>query len=209
MAMTTLVTSHLTNWSKKLAPYCDLQRNCNFLCWWSICSFLAILATFARVVLLMGAPWRPSEGTYLLSYIHPVQKIKASSFGDFWGFLRSPNAPFIILKLLPSSSSFFQVSFLNGQSYKTLVCRVRNISSSSFHTSYSFCIFKQNQPSQQGFSTTVCLFYDFFSFYYILPALISKRLTLQYSGWSHLKDLFEQIPYLIQFLLFRTKIAEI
>ena len=84
MAMTTLVTSHLTNWSKKLAPYCDLQRNCNFLCWWSICSFLAILATFARVVLLM-------RGTYLLSYIHPVQKIKASSFGDFCGFLGSPN----------------------------------------------------------------------------------------------------------------------
>ena len=85
-----------------------------FLCWWPISTFLAILAPFARVVLLMGAPWRPSESTYLLSYIHPVQKIKASSFGDFWGFLRSPNAPFIILKLLPSSSSFFQVSFLNG-----------------------------------------------------------------------------------------------
>ena len=55
-----------------------------------------------------------------------------------------------------SSSTFFQVSFLNGKSYKTLVGRVGKISLSSFHTSYSFCIFKQNQPGQKGFGTTVC-----------------------------------------------------
>ena len=72
-------------------------------------------------------------------------------------------APFIILLLLPSSSTF-QFSFLNGQSYKTLVGRVGKISLSSFHTLYSFCIFKQNQPSQKGFGTTVCLFYDFLAF---------------------------------------------
>ena len=55
-----------------------------------------------------------------------------------------------------SSSTFYQVSFLNGKSYKTLVGRVGKISLSSFHTSYSFCIFKHNQPSWKDFGTTVC-----------------------------------------------------
>ena len=44
-----------------------------------------------------------------------------------------------------------------------------------------------------------------FSFYYILPTLISKRLKLQYSGRSHLEDLLEQISYLIVFYFFSSK----
>ena len=44
---------------------------------------------------------------------------------------------------------------------------------------------------------------------YLPSALISKRLKLRMSGWSQLKDLFVQFPYLIQFFYFLFEMAEL
>ena len=59
---------------------------------------------------------------------------------------------------------FFQVSFLNGQSYNTLVGRVGKISSSRFHNSYSFYFFEQKQPRYKGLCTSICPIYNFITF---------------------------------------------